>query len=97
MPKVIWIGSRYRRNDGSYRQRGTGFVTKNPPKVIVRRGQRNIIIVKNGKNYLGSELPKHNFYGFDPKPLKGQKIIFQKRVRSAKERRAMFGRMKGGR
>ena len=94
MARTIWHGSFYKRQqDSSWRQRGTGFVVRNPPKIIQRKGN-NLVIVGNGSNWKGVEIPRKNYYGSDPRQLRGRKVIFQNRVRSATERKAMFARMK---
>ena len=75
---TIWRGSYYKRkSDNTLRQRGTGFVVKDV-RVIQKKGQRNRVIVTNGKNYQGVEIPRRNFYG--PDPRKNQAALKKFRV-----------------
>ena len=55
MAKKIWYKSYYRRNDGSYRQRGTGNII-----ALERKGQKSRV------KFLGLEKPRSNNYGYDP-------------------------------
>lgn len=95
----LWSGSFYRRkSDNTLRQRGTGFVVGNV-KVINRKNQRNRVIVTNGKNFKGVEIPRHNVYGSDPKRTKASLKKFQVRVKSnrptAKKPRSSHNRILG--
>ncbi len=87
-----------RKRSNDFRNRRTGNVVK---KVTLekRRGMRNKAVVFNGSNFKSVEFKNKNFYGFDvpPKRPASAKRRFEERVRSDKERRAMFKKMRGKR
>lgn len=92
-------GEFYRRKrSNDFRNRRTGSVVK---KVTIekRRGMRNKAIVFDGTNFKSVESTGKNFYGFDIPPKRDitAKRRFENRVRSDKERRAMFKKIRGRR
>lgn len=67
-----WKGSRYRRSDGSWRQRQTGYVT-----TYERKNGRKV-------KWLGYEGPKKNYYGSDYKANKRARKVWATRVKPNK-------------
>jgi len=98
MAKVTkrWRGQWYIRESGrnapNWRNRQTGVIVKTIPKPI-----RGRVIVKDGINFIGVERTGRHFFFSDPKKSVKAKGVFEKKVRSAAERRAMFSKMKGRR
>lgn len=103
MPKTIFIGEFYpRKGNGkvTYRSRRGGEIIDRKPRVIVRRGKRNLIILAKGTKVLGVERNRMHFFGAD----KGKTLIRSGKVlnatrtrRSRASEKAMFARMNGRR
>lgn len=91
---ISWKGSYYQRvRSNDYRNRNTGDIVSNV-KLQKRKGMRNRTLVWNGKNWIGIEKTYHHVYSRDPKRLKGAKILFQRRVRSRAEQKAIHAKLR---
>ena len=93
----IWHGEYYARvKSNTLRNRRTGEIVTEKPKIIARRGKRDLIILPKGVKVLGVEERLHHFSGIDKKPILKTKVktLSQTRARSRKEQMAMFSKMK---
>ena len=93
---AVWKGSFYRRQRGkqvpNWRERRTGIVIKDAPRII-RQGNRNKAII-SGNKVLAVEPTGKHFFNSDLTTKNKARIIYTKRVRSDSERRAMFSKMR---
>lgn len=100
MSKAIFKGAYYQRKRGvqapNWRNRNSGIILKNEPRIIRKKG-RNFVVANPNANVLGQEITGKHYFNSDPKNKSGARIIYKKRVRSAKERAAMFSKIKGRR
>ena len=100
MTKDIWAASFYKRQRGkqapNYRDRNSGLIVQNKPRII-RRGNRNVAVITPDNKVLGQEITKGHFAQSDPRNKSGARIIYKKRIRSDRERRALFAKLKGRR
>lgn len=102
MPKTIFIGEFYprtRKGTINYRSRRTGEIIDTKPRVITRSGKRDLIIIPKGTKVIGVEDTGRHYFGKDKGRtlIKSAKVLNKTRVRSKKERAAMFSKMKGRR
>ena len=98
MAKTIFIGEFYpRKGNGkvTYRSRRSGEIIDRKPRVIVRRGQRDLIILAKGTKVLGVEKTKMHFSGKDSGRtlIRSGKVLNMTRTRSRKEQMAIHAKM----
>ena len=97
---MVWAGSFYSRQRGkqvpNWRDRNSGLIVKDKPRII-RRGSRNRAIIVQGNKVLAIEPTGRHFFNSDLTTKNKARIIFSKRVRGDSERKAMFSKLKGRR
>jgi len=100
MANAIFKGAYYRRQRGdqapNWRNRNTGIILKNEPRIIRKQG-RNFVVANPNANVLGQEITGKHYFNSDPRSKSHARIIYQKRIRSRKEEKAMFSKLKGRR
>ena len=90
-----FIGSVYKRKDGSFRNRNSGNVfVADKLNVITAKGKNDRVIFPTSAKLLGREKSKFHFSGLDSVPIliKNKTVTkdFKDRRRSQQERAAMF-------
>ncbi len=102
MGKTIFIGEFYprtRTGKVTFRSRRSGEIIDRKPRVIVRQGKRDLIILAKGTKVLGVEKTGMHFSGRDSGRtlIRSAKVLNQTRTRSRQSEKAMFARMRGRR
>ena len=98
----IWSGEYYHRaKSGTLRNRRTGEIINQKPQVVVRRGQRNLVVIPRGTKVLGVERRLHHFSGIDKPPIliKNANVLKTTRARRLRDmprnqQKAFFAKMK---
>lgn len=97
---MAWAGSFYSRQRGkqtpNWRNRNSGVILKNEPRVIRKKG-RNFVVASSNPNILGVEKTGQHFFNSDPRNKSQARIIYQKRIRSRRELRAIHAKLRNKR